>query len=81
MIGGHLHVLFFFFFSDSSPDLCLSDEDEHPAVREGEAAEEYQVRTQQYWLGLARSNMGPDAKDKKVSKVAVAMAKVFYEDQ
>lgn len=50
-------------------------------MREGEAAEEYQVRTQQYWLGLARSNMGPDAKDKKVAKVAVAMAKVFYEDQ
>lgn len=42
---------------------------------------EYQSRTQQYWIGLARTNMGPDAKDKKVAKVALAMAKVFYEDQ
>lgn len=58
-----------------------SEEDEHPAVQEGEELSEYQSRTQQYWIGLARSNMGPDAKDKKVAKVALAMAKVFYEDQ
>lgn len=50
-------------------------------MQEGEAVTEYQIRTQQYWIGLARANMGPDAKDKKVAKVALAMAKVFYEDQ
>lgn len=59
----------------------LPDEDEHPTVQEGEAVAEYQSRTQQYWIGLARSNMGPDAKDKKVAKVALAMAKVFYQGQ
>lgn len=57
------------------------DEEEHPAVQEGETVTDYQTRTEQYWIGLARANMGPDAKDKKVSKVALAMAKVFYEDQ
>ncbi|XP_056908327.1 kelch domain-containing protein 4 [Takifugu flavidus] len=57
------------------------EEDEHPAVQEGEELSGYQSRTQQYWVGLARTNMGPDAKDKKVAKVALAMAKVFYEDQ
>jgi len=57
------------------------DEDEHPAVQEGETVTDYQARTEQYWIGLARTNMGPDVKDKKVAKVALAMAKVFYEDQ
>ncbi|XP_068169950.1 kelch domain-containing protein 4 isoform X2 [Antennarius striatus] len=57
------------------------EEEDHPAVQEGETLTGYQSRTEQYWIGLARSNMGPDAKDKKVAKVAVAMAKVFYEDQ
>ncbi|CAK6973221.1 kelch domain-containing protein 4 [Scomber scombrus] len=57
------------------------DEDEHPAVQEGETVTDYQARTEQYWTGLARNNMGPDVKDKKVAKVALAMAKVFYEDQ
>ncbi|KAF3689172.1 Kelch domain-containing protein 4 [Channa argus] len=57
------------------------DEEEHPAVQEGETVTDYQTRTEQYWIGLARANMGPDAKDKKVSKVALAMAKIFYEDQ
>lgn len=57
------------------------DEEEHPAVQEGETVTDYQSRTEQYWMGLARTNMGPDAKDKKVAKVAQAMAKVFYEDQ
>lgn len=67
--------------------LCFCSDDggggegEHPAVLEGEAASEYQDRTRQYWVGLARANMGPDAKDKKVAKVALAMAKVFYEDR
>ncbi|KAK9517153.1 hypothetical protein VZT92_025041 [Zoarces viviparus] len=57
------------------------DEEEHPAVQEGETVTDYQTRTEQYWIGLARANMGPDAKDKKVAKVALAMAKVFFEDQ
>nr|XP_019960447.1 PREDICTED: kelch domain-containing protein 4 [Paralichthys olivaceus] len=57
------------------------DEEEHPAVQEGETVTDYQMRTEQYWTGLARTNMGPDVKDKKVAKVALAMAKVFYEDQ
>nr|XP_046250986.1 kelch domain-containing protein 4 [Scatophagus argus] len=56
-------------------------EGEHPAVQEGETVTDYQIRTEQYWIGLARANMGSDAKDKKVTKVALAMAKVFYEDQ
>lgn len=73
--------IFFCFFSELLPDLSFSDEDEHPCVQRGEAVAEYQSRTQQYWMGLARSNMGPDAKDKKVAKVALAMAKVFYEGQ
>lgn len=50
-------------------------------MQEGEALTDYQSRTQQYWTDLARTNMGPDAKDKKVAKIALAMAKVFYEDQ
>ncbi|XP_004069791.1 kelch domain-containing protein 4 isoform X1 [Oryzias latipes] len=57
------------------------EEEEHPSVQEGETVTDYQIRTEQYWIGIARSNMGPDAKDKKVAKVALAMAKVFYEDQ
>ncbi|XP_074488229.1 kelch domain-containing protein 4 [Sebastes fasciatus] len=57
------------------------DEEEHPAVQEGETVTDYQTRTEQYWMGLARANMGADAKDKKVAKVALAMAKVFFEDQ
>uniref|UniRef100_A0A087XM78 Kelch domain containing 4 n=1 Tax=Poecilia formosa TaxID=48698 RepID=A0A087XM78_POEFO len=57
------------------------EEEEHPAVQEGETLTDYQNRTEPYWVKLARANMGPDAKDKKVAKVAVAMAKVFYEDQ
>ncbi|XP_019749839.1 kelch domain-containing protein 4 [Hippocampus comes] len=55
-------------------------EDEHPAAKDGETLTDYQARTEQYWIGLARTNMGVDAKDKKVTKVALAMAKVFYED-
>ncbi len=58
----------------------LSDAD-HPPVNPGEALVDYQTRTEKYWLGLARANMGPDAKEKKVQKVGLAMAKVFFEDQ
>ncbi|XP_053282792.1 kelch domain-containing protein 4 [Pleuronectes platessa] len=57
------------------------DEDEHPAVQEGETVTDYQIRTETYWTGLARTKMGPDIKDKKVAKVGLAMAKVFHEDQ
>ncbi|KAJ3597088.1 hypothetical protein NHX12_003488 [Muraenolepis orangiensis] len=61
--------------------LVEMDPNDHPAVQKEEALEEYQARTEQYWVGLARTNMGPEAKDKKVGKVGLAMAKVFYEDQ
>ncbi|KAM9754279.1 kelch domain-containing protein 4 [Menidia menidia] len=54
---------------------------EHPAVQDGETAAGYQARTAEYWTALARANMGADAKDKKVAKVAAAMAQVFYEEQ
>ncbi|XP_061629559.1 kelch domain-containing protein 4 isoform X2 [Phyllopteryx taeniolatus] len=56
------------------------DEDDHPAAKPGETLTEYQARTEQYWIRLTQANMGADAKDKKVVKVALAMAKVFYED-
>ncbi|NWW75378.1 KLDC4 protein, partial [Climacteris rufus] len=55
-------------------------EEQHPRVQPGEDHAQYLCRTQQYWLSLARSHMGPQAKDKKVLKVAQAMAKTFYED-
>ncbi|XP_060741600.1 kelch domain-containing protein 4 isoform X2 [Tachysurus vachellii] len=57
------------------------EEDEHPPVKSDESVSEYQSRTEAYWQRLARTNMGPDAKDKKVNKVGLAMAKVFYEEQ
>ncbi|XP_046889743.1 kelch domain-containing protein 4 [Hypomesus transpacificus] len=57
------------------------DEEDHPPVQPAESLSEYQTRTEQYWLDLARTNMGQEAKDNKVHKVALAMAKVFYEDQ
>lgn len=50
-------------------------------MQDGETVTDYQTRTEKYWMGLARTNMGSEAKDKKVAKVALAMAKVFYEDQ
>lgn len=49
-------------------------------MQPGEAQAQYVARTEQHWLRLARSHMGPEAKDKKVLKVAHAMAKTFYED-
>ncbi|NXF99893.1 KLDC4 protein, partial [Sakesphorus luctuosus] len=55
-------------------------EEQHPAVEPGENPEEYLSRTEQYWIKLARSHMGPEAKEKKVVKVAHAMAKTFHED-
>ncbi|XP_064884893.1 kelch domain-containing protein 4 isoform X2 [Columba livia] len=55
-------------------------EEQHPAVEPKEKHVDYLSRTEQYWVRLARSNMGPDAKEKNVVKVAHAMAKTFYED-
>ncbi|XP_034391646.1 kelch domain-containing protein 4 [Cyclopterus lumpus] len=66
---------------DESEEEDQEDEEEHPPVQEGDSLTDYQTRTEQYWIGLARANMGADAKDKKVAKVALAMAKVFFEDQ
>ncbi|KAL0968071.1 hypothetical protein UPYG_G00261990 [Umbra pygmaea] len=43
-------------------------EEEHPPVQPGEALEDFQTRTEQYWVSLARDNLGPEAKDKKVQK-------------
>ncbi|XP_072202835.1 kelch domain-containing protein 4 isoform X3 [Excalfactoria chinensis] len=55
-------------------------EEQHPSVQPDEKHADYLSRTEQYWIKVARSNMGPDAKEKKVVKVAHAMAKTFYED-
>ncbi|XP_034542604.1 kelch domain-containing protein 4 [Notolabrus celidotus] len=71
---------------EESEEECEDEEDskdgeDHPAVKEEETVTDYQNRTEGYWIGLARANMGPDVKDKKVAKVALAMAKVFYEDK
>ncbi|KAH0619677.1 hypothetical protein JD844_000570 [Phrynosoma platyrhinos] len=55
------------------------EEEEHPAVQHDEKYADYLSRTEQYWVKLARQNMGPDAKEKKTVKVGHAMAKAFYE--
>lgn len=55
-----------------------SDE-QHPPVEPHEKYPDYLPRTEQHWIQLARANMGPEAKEKKVLKVAHAMAKTFYE--
>ena len=60
--------------------LLGSKDPQHPEVAPGEQYEEYLSRTEQYWLKLARNHMGPDAKEKKVLKVAHAMAKAFIDD-
>nr|XP_048726831.1 kelch domain-containing protein 4 [Caretta caretta] len=56
------------------------EEERHPSVQLDEKYTDYLPRTEQYWIKLARHNMGPDAKEKKVAKLAHAMAKTFYED-
>ncbi|XP_018430739.1 PREDICTED: kelch domain-containing protein 4-like, partial [Nanorana parkeri] len=56
-----------------------SDDGDHPAVEPKEKYSDYLTRTEQYWIQLARTNLGSDAKEKKVLKVAHAMAKTFYE--
>ncbi|XP_037733833.1 kelch domain-containing protein 4 isoform X3 [Chelonia mydas] len=55
------------------------EEERHPSVQLDEKYTDYLPRTEQYWIKLARHNMGPDAKEKKVAKLAHAMAKTFYE--
>ncbi|OXB78415.1 UNVERIFIED_CONTAM: hypothetical protein H355_009186 [Colinus virginianus] len=55
-------------------------EEQHPSVQPDEKHADYLSRTEQHWIKVARSNMGPDAKERKVVKVAHAMAKAFYED-
>ncbi|XP_075833605.1 kelch domain-containing protein 4 isoform X2 [Microtus pennsylvanicus] len=66
---------------DSTEDSAEEGADpQHPEVAPGEQYEEYLSRTEQYWLKLARNHMGPDAKEKKVLKVAHAMAKAFIDD-
>lgn len=67
---------------EESEEESNDEEDpEHPPTEPEETLADYQTRTEKYWQGLARANMGPDAKDKKVQKVAHAMAKVFFESQ
>ncbi|TTM68940.1 Zinc finger CCHC domain-containing protein 2 [Bagarius yarrelli] len=53
---------------ESSEEEENDKEDKHPPVKPGESVSEYQSRTEGYWQRLARSNMGNDAKDKKVNK-------------
>ncbi|CAO2609676.1 Kelch domain-containing protein 4 [Lemmus lemmus] len=66
---------------DSTEDSAEEGADpQHPEVAPGEQYEEYLTRTEQYWLKLARNHMGPDAKERKVLKVAHAMAKTFIDD-
>ncbi|XP_063168817.1 kelch domain-containing protein 4 isoform X2 [Candoia aspera] len=55
------------------------DKEEHPAVQQDEKFADYLSRTEQYWMNLARQNMGPDAKEKTTVKVGQAMAKAFHE--
>lgn len=66
---------------DSEEESEDEEDEEHPPTEPGETLADYQTRTEKYWLGLARANMGPDVKDKKVQKVGLAMAKVFYENK
>lgn len=53
---------------------------QHPEVACGEQYEEYLSRTEQHWLQLARNHVGSEAKEKKVLKVAQAMAKTCFDD-
>lgn len=45
----------------------------------GERFADYLPRTEPHWVKLARDNTGPDAKEKKVLRVAQAMAKTFFD--
>ncbi|XP_069353940.1 kelch domain-containing protein 4 isoform X3 [Eulemur rufifrons] len=52
---------------------------QHPAVVPGERFADCLPRTAPLWVELARDNTGPDAKEKKVLRVAQAMAKTFFD--
>ncbi|XP_023392422.1 kelch domain-containing protein 4 isoform X1 [Pteropus vampyrus] len=66
---------------DSGEDSGEEDgEPQHPLVMPGEQFTDYLPRTEQYWVRLARDDAGPDAKEKRVLKVAHAMAKTFFDD-
>lgn len=62
-----------------SPGCVLEEQKEHPHPQANETYTDYLSRTEQYWVKLARQNMGPEAKEKKTMKVGHAMAKAFYE--
>lgn len=62
---------------DSSEE---DQEPQHPLVTPGEQFADYLPRTEQYWVKLARDDAGSEAKEKRVLKVAHAMAKAFFED-
>ncbi|MBN3306799.1 KLDC4 protein, partial [Amia calva] len=65
---------------ESSDEESEEEDEDHPPVKAGESYPDYESRTEQYWLKLARVNMGPDAKEKKVVKVSHAMVKVYYDE-
>ncbi|XP_036896115.1 kelch domain-containing protein 4 [Sturnira hondurensis] len=68
---------------EDQEDEDSSEEDgepQHPLVTPGEQFADYLPRTEQYWVRLARDDAGPDAKEKRVLKVAHAMAKAFFDD-
>uniref|UniRef100_A0ABM5EV50 Kelch domain-containing protein 4 n=1 Tax=Pogona vitticeps TaxID=103695 RepID=A0ABM5EV50_9SAUR len=54
------------------------EEEGHPAVQPEEKYPDYLSRTEQYWVKLARQNLGPGAKEKTAVKVGHAMAKAFH---
>ncbi|XP_058848544.1 kelch domain-containing protein 4-like [Acipenser ruthenus] len=64
---------------DSEEESEEGEENDHPPVKPGEEYGDYLSRTEQYWVKVSRANMGPEAKEKKVVKVARAMAKVLYD--
>ncbi|KAM6176739.1 kelch domain-containing protein 4 [Erethizon dorsatum] len=65
---------------DSEEENDEEQEPRHPEVAAGEQYVDYLARTEQHWLQLAHDNLEPDAKEKKVLKVAQAMAKTFFND-
>ncbi|XP_023616822.1 kelch domain-containing protein 4 isoform X10 [Myotis lucifugus] len=62
---------------DSSEE---DQEPQHPLATPGEQFADYLPRTEQYWVRLARDDAGSEAKEKRVLKVAHAMAKAFFDD-
>ncbi|XP_059848997.1 kelch domain-containing protein 4 isoform X2 [Hypanus sabinus] len=65
---------------EEEDDDSTEEEDDHPAVQPQESYSEYLSRTETYWIKLAKDNMGQNAKEKKILKVAQAMAKTFYDN-